>query len=551
MDMGYDLVIKNGRIVDGTGGPWFKGEIAIEGERITGVGGIYHDDAKDIMDARGLVVSPGFIDIHCHSDYSLLLNPEADSFSRQGITTVINGNCGSSGAPLSVAAGESIGERMGVKVDWTTLCGYLSRLTAQGIAINAGTYTGLANLRYSTMGLEAWDRVPTDAEMGAMKEMLEESMKEGSFGLSSGLEYPPQTIVETRELLGLCEVAAAHNGIYSTHVRSRDVKVVAAAEEAIEIGEKVGIPVQGAHWGARFPSDGKTKFIVDLVVEARERGVDIAFDQAPWTVDEDGIGWCGCSLLEPISAGSKYTDKGGRITLEMLKDPEVIEYLRRDLPNRQYGPIVAGTRGLLDTWDRIMVAHTENSPQFNGMTVKEIGEAKGMDPFDALVELLVNEGESFDRAWGAIGFTSRWDTEFSLLHHLGSVAIDSGNDSPKPPLGDEPVGEATTRAYGQLPYFFEKWVREARALTLEEAVRKCTGLPAQRVRIMDRGLLRPGMYADIVVFDPETIRDTSTWENPRSYPEGIDKVIVNGSLVVDRNSHTGALKGKALRMNAP
>ncbi len=547
--MGYDLVIKDGRIVDGTGGPWFKGDIAIEGAKIAKVGGVDLGEADDGIDAGGLVVSPGFVDIHCHSDFSLLDNPEADSFSRQGITTVINGNCGFSAAPVSEAAWEVMGEIAGTKFEWTTLDGYLSKMGAQGVAINAGTYTGLANLRISTMGLDAWDRTPTDAEMGAMKVLLAESMRDGSFGLSSGLEYPPQTIVETRELLELCEVAAAHGGIYSTHIRSRDVKVVAAAREAIEIGEKTGIPVQGAHWGARFPSDGKTKFIVDMVVEARERGVDIAFDQAPWTVDEDGIGWCGCSLLEPIAAGSKYTDKGRKITLEMLRDPEVVEFLRRDLPNRQYGPIVAGTRGLLDTWDRFLVAHTENSPQFNGMTLKEIGGATGRDPFDALIEILVKEGEGFDRAWGAVGFTSRWDTEFSLLHPLGSIAIDSGNDSPNPPLGDKPVGEATTRAYGQLPYFFEKWVREAKALTIEEAVRKCTGLPAQRVRLMDRGLLRPGMYADVVVFDPETIRDTSTWENPRSYPEGIDKVIVNGSLVIDRNSHTGALEGKALRMN--
>jgi N-acyl-D-aspartate/D-glutamate deacylase len=463
---------------------------------------------------------------------------------------VINGNCGFSAAPVSEAAREAMGEIVGAEIDWTTLDGYLLKMGAQGVAINAGTYTGLANLRISTMGLDAWDRTPTEAEMGVMKKTLVKSMRDGSFGLSSGLEYPPQTIVETRELLELCEVAAAHGGIYSTHIRSRDVKVVAAAREAIEIGEKTGIPVQGAHWGARFPSDGKTKFIVDMVVEARDKGVDIAFDQAPWTVDEDGIGWCGCSLVGPIVGGSKYTDKGRKLTLEMLQDPEVVEFLRRDLPNRQYGPILAGTRGLLDTWDRFLVTHTENSPQFNGMTLKEIGDATSQDPFDALIEILIKEGEDFDRAWGAVGFTSRWDTEFSLLHPLGSIAIDSGNDSPSPPLGDKPVGEVTTRAYGQLPYFFEKWVREAKALTIEEAVRKCTGLPAQRVRLMHRGLLRPGMYADIVVFDPKTIRNTATWENPRSYPEGIDKVIVNGSLVIDRNSHTGALKGKALRMNA-
>ena len=549
--MSFDLLIKNGRVVDGTGGPWFNGDVAIVGEKITKIGRVDPRDADETIDASGLVVSPGFIDTHSHSDFSLWANPEADSFSRQGITTVINGNCGISAAPVSETSRETMAEIMGTEIEWLTLDEYLTKLGNRGVAINAGTYTGLLNLRISTMGLDAWDRTPTDAEMEEMKEILAGSMGDGSFGLSSGLEYPPQTIVENRELLELCGVAAAHGGIYATHIRSRDVKVVSAAREAIEIGEKTGVSVQGAHWGARFPSDGKTKIIVDMVVEARDRGVDIAFDQAPWTVDDEGIGWCGCSLVGPIVAGSKYTDKGGSVTLEMLQDREIVEFLRRDLPNRQYGPILAGTRGLLDTWDRFLVAHTENSPRFNGMTLKEIGDATGLDPFDALIEILVKEGEDFKRAWGAVGFTSRWDTEFSLLHPLGSVAIDSSNDSPSPPLGDEPVGEVTTRAYGQLPYFFEKYVREAKSLTIEEAVRKCTGFPAQRMRIMDRGLLRPGMHADIVVFDPETIRNTATWENPRSYPEGIDKVVVNGSIVVNRNSHTGALKGKALRMNAP
>jgi N-acyl-D-amino-acid deacylase len=551
MDMSYDLVIKGGRIVDGTAGPWFRGNIAISGERIAKVGRVNPSEADEVIDAGDFVVSPGFIDIHSHSDFSLVVNPEADSFSRQGITTVINGNCGFSASPISEVVAKAMGETIGFEFEWLNLDEYLSKLEAQGIAINSGTYTGLANLRISTMGLDAWDRSPTEAEMGEMKKMLAESMRDGSFGLSSGLEYPPQTIVETRELVELCRVAEEHGGIYSTHIRSRDVKVVAAAEEAIEIGEKTGIPVEGAHWGARFPSDGKTKLIVDIAVRARERGIDIAFDQAPWTVDENGIGWCGCALVDPITAGSKFTNKGGKITLAMLKDPDVVEYLRRDLPNRQYGPILAGRRGLLDTWDRFLISHTENNPQFNGMTLREIGNTIDKDPFDALIDILIGEGEDFDRAWGAVGFTSLWDTEFSLLHPFGSVAIDSGNDSPHLPLGGAPIGETTTRAYGQLPYFFERYVREARTLTLEEAVRKCTGLPAQRVRLMDRGILRPGMYADVVVFDPDNIRNTATWENPRSYPDGIDKVIVNGSVVIDQNIHTGALRGKALRMNSP
>jgi N-acyl-D-amino-acid deacylase len=549
--LGYDLLIKNGRVFDGTGGPWFRGDIAITGERIAKIGRINPARADDIIDAGGLAVSPGFVDIHSHSGFSLVKNPEADSFVRQGITTVMNGNCGFSPAPIGEEAKEAFREMLGLEVDWLSFAEYLGRLEGQGVAINAGSYTGLANLRVSAMMEGAWDRAPTPGEMEVMKGMLARSMEEGSFGLSSGLEYQPMILVETKELIELCRVAARYGGIYSVHARSRDVKVVEAAAEAVEIGEKAGIQVEGAHWGARFPSDGKTKHIVDIAEEARERGVDFAFDQVPWTMDWAGVGWCGCGLIEPIIIGSKYTDKGGRFTFEMLRDPEVVEFLRRDLPNRQYGPILAGKRGLLDSWDRMMVAHCEESPQFNGMNLRQIGEATGRDPFDALIDILVAEGEGFERAWGAVGITSLWDTNFSLLHPHCSVAIDSANDSPNPPLGDSPVGEATTRAYGQYPYFFEKWVREDRALTMEEAVRKCTGLPAQRMRLMDRGLLRPGMYADVVVFDPKTIRNTATWEEPRRYPEGIDKVIVNGCVVVDCNSHTGALKGKALCLNDP
>ncbi|MCK4318783.1 amidohydrolase family protein, partial [Candidatus Bathyarchaeota archaeon] len=416
-----------------------------------------------------------------------------------------------------------------------------------GVAINLATFTGLSNLLTSAMGMDAYDRPPTEEEVEAMKKMLTQAMTEGSYGLSSGLEYDPQTLVDTETLVELCRVVAGYGGIYATHIRSRDVKVVEAAKEAVAIGERSGVYVEGVHWGARFPSDGKTKHIVDLFDAARERGLDVGFNQVPWTMDEDGIGWCGCGLIEPIIIGSKYIKKGGEFTYEMLKDPEVIEYLRRDLPNRQYGPILAGRRGLLDTWDRFLVAHCEKSPEYNGMNLKQIGQQMGKAPFDALIDILVKEGEGFERAWGAVGITSRWDTDFSLLHPNCSVVIDSGNDSPRGPLSEEPVGELTTRAYGQYPYFFEKWVREDRALSLEEAVRKCTGLPAQRMRVMNRGLIRPGQRADIMIWDPREIRNNATWMNPRVYPSGISKVFVNGALAVEDNEHTGELKGEVLR----
>lgn len=540
-------MIRNGRVVDGTGSPWFRGDVAFSSGKIMRVGNLNPGDFDEVIDACGLVVSPGIIDIHSHSDFSLLMNPEADSFIRQGVTTVFNGNCGVSAAPLNEEAKEHIEEARGVSVDWLSTAEYFSVIESRGVAINLATFTGLSNLLTSAMGMDAYDRPPTEEEVEAMKGMLKQAMTEGSYGLSSGLEYDPQTLVDTETLVELCRVVAGYGGIYATHIRSRDVKVVEAAKEAVAIGERSGVYVEGVHWGARFPSDGKTKHIVDLFDAARERGLDVGFNQVPWTMDEDGIGWCGCGLIEPIIIGSKYIKKGGEFTYEMLKDPEVIEYLRRDLPNRQYGPILAGRRGLLDTWDRFLVAHCEKSPEYNGMNLKQIGQQMGKAPFDALIDILVKEGEGFERAWGAVGITSRWDTDFSLLHPNCSVVIDSGNDSPRGPLSEEPVGELTTRAYGQYPYFFEKWVREDRALSLEEAVRKCTGLPAQRMRVMDRGLIRPGQRADIMIWDPREIRNNATWMTPRVYPSGISKVFVNGALAVEDNEHTGALKGEVLR----
>jgi len=373
-------LIKNGKVVDGTGSPWFKGDVAISTGKITQVGKLDPKDYDMVIDADGLVVSPGIIDIHSHSDYSLLVNPEADSFIRQGITTVFNGNCGGSAAPLNESAREFFEERRGVSIDWLSTAEYLSTMESRGVAINSATFTGLGNLLVSAMGMDAYDRPPTDEELEQMKRMLKQAMDEGSYGLSSGLEYDPQTLIDTDALVELCRIVAGYGGIYATHIRSRDVKVVEAAKEAAEIGERSGVIVEGVHWGARYPSDGKTKHIVDLFDAARERGLDVGFNQVPWTMDENGVGWCGCGLIEPIIIGSKYIKKGAEFTYEMLKDPEVIEYLRGDLPNRQYGPILAGTRGLLDTWDRFLVAHLENSPEYNGMNLKQIGQEMGKAP---------------------------------------------------------------------------------------------------------------------------------------------------------------------------
>jgi N-acyl-D-amino-acid deacylase len=547
--MKYDTVIKNGKIVDGTGSPWFVGDLAIKSGRIAYVGRVGAGDADDVIDAKGQIVSPGIVDIHSHSDYSVVENPRVDSFVRMGVTTVLNGNCGGSAAPLTEESRRIQDKSSGVRSEWLAIDEYHKKIEEKGVAINTATCTGLGNLLIMSMGLEAWDRSPSREEVSEMKKILAQSMREGSFGLSSGLEYQPQTMTTTRDIIELCKVVARHGGIYATHIRNRDEQVEAAAREAIEIGEKSGAAVEGVHWGARFPSDGKTKLIVEMVEEARARGVDIGINQVPWTMSEDDVGWCGCSMIDPIASGSQYTKKGGKITLEMLRDPEVVAYLKADLHNRQYGPILAARRGLFDSWDRVLLAHCEKSPRYNMKNLSEIGRMMGKDPFDALIEILLAEGEDFDKVWGTVGITSRWDTEFSLLHPLCSVAIDSTSNSLEGPLSEKPVGEDTSRAFGQFPYFFEEWVAKRHALSLEDAVRKCTGLPAQRMQLMDRGLLRVGMWADVMVWDLDEIRDNSTWEKPRRYPSGISKVFVNGVLTVDENKHTGALSGRVLRLN--
>jgi N-acyl-D-amino-acid deacylase len=547
--MGFDTVIHNGKIVDGTGSPWFRGDLAIKNGKIAYVGRVNAGDAEEVIDAEGLIVSPGIVDIHSHSDYSIIENPKVDSFIRQGITTVLNGNCGGSAAPFNEEARRIFDEMNDRVTGWLTTAEYQNKIDENGVAINTATCTGLANLLVMTMGLEAWNRPPSKKEVTAMKRLLAKAMSEGSFGLSSGLEYDPQTLTTTQNLVELCSVVADHGGIYATHVRSRDEQVEAAAKEAIEIGEKSGVAVEGVHWGARFPSDGKTKLIVEMVEAARGRGVDIGINQVPWTMSEDGVGWCGCSMIDPITSGSKYTKRGGKITLNMLKDSEVVDYLKADLHNRQYGPILAAKRGLFDSWDRVLLAHCEKSPIYNMKNLSQIGRMMGKDPFNALIDILVAEGDSFDKVWGTVGITSRWDTEFSLLHPLSSIAIDSTNNSLEGPLSLKSVGEDTTRAFGQFPYFFHEWVARRHALSLEEAVRKCTGLPAQRMQLMDRGLLRVGMWADVLVWDLEKIKDNSTWEKPRRYPSGISKVFVNGVLTVHENEHTSALNGKVLRLN--
>ena len=549
--MEYDLVIRNGRIVDGTGGAWFRGDIGCKGDKIVSVGRLTSASADMVVDASELVVSPGFIDIHTHTEFTVLANPQAESYVRQGITTAIAGNCGQSPAPITKESTKLDPPPLGITPDWATFGEYFGRVEKQGTAINLGSFVGFGTCRIAAMGSDAWDRSPTADELEDMKDMVDKAMQDGAFGLSSGLEYPPQSFASTSELIELAKIAAKHHGTYATHIRSRDLQMIKATREAIEIGEKAGIRVQLSHFGARIVGGERTGRAVELVEETRKRGTDVRFDQIVYSPpDDEGNLWCFTGVASAMFGGSKYTFKGGRITLSMLKDPEVIESLRRDLPNRQYDHIFRQRQGL-DNWDTFVLVHCAKSPQYKGKSFAEIGQMMGKDPFDAAIEILIQEGEEFPKVSGKFIISSLRDTNCSLLHPLCSVASDTSVTAPYGVLSFARAGPAANRprSYGMFAWFFEKWVREYKILTLEDAVRKCTGLPAQSMGLMSRGLIRPGMCADIAIFDPKRIGSKATLEDPCRYAEGIDCIIVNGKTVIQKSEHTGALPGRTLRFN--
>jgi N-acyl-D-aspartate/D-glutamate deacylase len=553
--MEYDLIIQNGRIVDGTGSSWFKADVGITGEKIVKVGKVDSKKSAKLIELKSQVVSPGFIDVHTHTEFEILVYPQAESFVQQGITSVIAGTCGHSAAPMKKENINLTNARVlphwGITPDWTTLEGYFKELEKQGSAINLGSHVGLGTCMIEAMGSEAWDRCPTKDEVDEMKKMVDQAMRDGAFGLSSGLEYDPQCFISTDVIIELSKVAAKYYGIYATHVRERTLHVIKATKEAIEIGLEANIPVQCSHIAARILNGERTKQIIELVEESRKKGLDFQFDDTLYSApDEYGNLWCSTSISRALFGGSKYTFKGGKITLDMLRDPFIVESLRKDLINRQFSHIFYQRKGL-DNWDTFVLVHCKKSPEYIGKNFFEIGKMMNKDPFDAAIDLLIAEGEDFPKMYGKFIISSTWNANFALLHPLCSIITDGRLTAKYGKLSFKNSGPPANRprAYGLYPLLFEKWVREHEMLTLEDAVRKCTGLPAQQMRIMDRGILRPGMFADIVIFDPDTIRSKSSFEDPCHYPEGINYVIVNGQIVVENGEHSRALPGKILRLN--
>lgn len=528
----YDVIIRNGHIVDGTGSPWYSGDIGIVQGRIAAIGVLRDATADSTIDAHGLTVAPGFIDMLGQSEVSMLVDPHVPSKIFQGITTEITGE-GDSIAPLtpSMLAADSPGLRpYGLKADWTTFNGYFSRLQRQGMGINLASYVGATQLRRYVIGLG--DRAPTAAELDQMKALVREAMLEGAVGVSSALQYAPAPYATTDELIALASVAVRYGGIYATHMRSEGDAVDSALDEAFRIGREAGIPVEIWHLKTAGKRNwGRMPEVVERIDKARASGVDVAADTYAYTAWFNTFS----AFIPP------WAHAGGDAKLvERLKDPVTRARIRKQIETEASSfdnewLEIPGPEAIL-----ISVVRNPALLPFQGKTIAQIAKEEGKDPLDTIFDLLIQDpGISV-----AVSGMSEQDVELALKQPWVSIDNDSQGTSPTGLLGRE---HPHPRAYGTFPRILRKYVREEHVLTLQDAIRKFSALPAQRMRLTDRGVLKKGMCADIVIFDPATIRDVATFERPNQVSVGMEYVLVNGVPVIANGKMTNALPGKVLR----
>jgi N-acyl-D-amino-acid deacylase len=529
---GYDLVIRNGKIVDGSGNPWFIGDVAIRGDKIVAVGRIPVADTKREIDAKGLVVAPGFIDMHSHSDYVLLEDGNAQSKIRQGVTTEVLGE-GQSAGPFQGKLPPHSATVNGKTVRWTTLAGYFDTVEKAGVSVNVVSYVGMDNVWQSVMGT-SFER-PTAAQMEQMKALVDEAMKDGAYGLSTMLMMPPGSLATTDDLVEMCKVVAKHRGIYSSHIRNEGTDVFASVKEAIAIGERAGIPVDIIHLKiADQKYWGRMNEIVALIDEARKRGVNVQANVYPYTRGSNNLS----SIIPP------WAHEGGNAKLlERLKDDKQRERLKKEIKDGLPGWYNHYT-AVGGDWSRMLIA---GKGTYEGLTMDRViaarskGKDPAPDPFDILFDVLIEEGGSVPTVFE---HHSEKDMKLALMQPWCSIGSDGSAYAVEGPLRR---GNPHPRNFGTFPRVLGVYVRERGDLKLEDAIRKMTSLNATKLGIMDRGLLRPGNFADVVVFDPERVIDKATYEKPFQYSEGIVYVLVNGKLVLDQGKHTGERPGRALR----
>jgi N-acyl-D-amino-acid deacylase len=499
-----DLLISGGRVIDGTGNPWFKADVGVKDGRVAEIGSISPSRAARVIDAKDLIVAPGFIDVHTHIEGAIFDLPAAENFLRMGVTSVVTGNCGGSALPLG---------------EWFT------RLEQKGISINVAALVGHNTVRHAGMNGD-FDRPPTTEEMLKMRELVEQAMRDGAVGLSTGLEYVPGTYARTDEIVELAKISAKYGGIYASHMRNEDIDIEKSINETLAVGAQSGCPVEISHFKVSSKSRwGASAVTIQMVEAARAQGRQVTVDQYLYPASSTGIG-----ILFP----SWLFDGGNDKTTERLQDAATRDRVKREM-------IAKAAKGGFKDFSFAYVANHRANQSFNGKNIAEITKIVKQkidvnSQAEQAIELLLAGGAQM-----VLHKMSDQDVERIFKQPFTMVASDAGV------IDAESASVPHPRGFGNNARVLGLYVREKRLLGLEEAIRKMTSLPAQTFKLWNRGLLRPGMAADIVIFDEKTVTDRATFEQPKRFAAGIDYVIVNGQFVIEKGSHNGAKPGKVLR----
>jgi len=529
----YDVLIRNGRIVDGSGRPRYNADIAIKDQRIARIGNLANATAARTIEARGMVVAPGFIDMLGQSETYLLIDPRGMSKVMMGVTTEITGE-GESIAPINerqIKEQEDFLKRFNLTIDWRTLDEYFRRLEKQGTGLNLGTFVGATQIREYVIGFD--NRPPTPAELESMKKLVADAMRDGALGLSTSLQYIPARFATTDELVELAKVARQYGGIYATHQRSEANALDESLHEVFEIARRARIPVEIWHLKTAYKKNwGRMPEILNKIKQARASGLDVSADIYPYIAGSTSLSAC----LPP------WAQEGGvEKMLARLRDSATRERIKKEISedHKDWENIYLGSGGAGGVLIGSVVNRDLESSQ--GKRVSEIAEEQKKDPLDALLDfILADHGQT-----GAIYFMmSETDMRAAMRSPFVSFCTDSGSRATDGPLAGS---KSHPRGWGSYPRILGRYVRDEKLLTLETAIHKMTGGPATRVGLKDRGLLRVGMFADITVFDPKTVIDRATFESPNQFPVGIEYVLVNGQVSVDKGERTPALAGQVLR----
>ena len=526
----FSIIIKNGKIIDGSGTQAFEKDIGIIGNKIAAIDDLNNATADIFIDGKNLVVSPGFIDIHTHTDTELIVNSKAESKIRQGVTTEVSGNCGDSPFPLNEVDFQeldtNIFEQYGVNINWRDINGFLGKLEDQKISINYATFTGHGNLRSYVIGKN--DVQATPEQLKKMKDVLERSLADGSFGLSTGLEYAPGSYASTAELIELNKVVAKNGGIYATHIRSEDNLVEEAIREALRICKETDVSLQISHLKACNKSNwNKVDHILEMIHTAAESGMPVKADRYPYIAYGTGL-----TIFLPL-----WFRQGSREEiLARFNDNTLIPKIKEYVENR--GQNIGG-------WDRVMISScfTEKNKRLEGKTIYACAVEAGTTPFEFIRNILLEEKNRVQ----IIGYAM---DENNLKKVLSSSFVMIGSDGTAvAPYGKLAEGKPHPRFYGTFPRVLGKYSREEKLFDLPIAIQKMTSMPATKLGLHKRGLIAKDYYADIVVFNPGEVIDNATFVDPHKFPSGIEYVIVNGKVTVKNGNHTGVLAGAILRHN--